>query len=901
MAPRNVHYVLSTHWDREWYKTFQIFRVWLVELLDRVLEGWQSGELQGPFQTDGQAIILEDYLEVRPERRPWVEGLVKEGKFVVGPWYVLPDEFIVSGEALVRNLELGHKVARALGAEPSKAGFVCDIFGHNSQMPQIFNKFGIRSAFLWRGINLNEQRLFRWQGEDGSEVTSYRFGDVGYCDFAIKVRHGNEHEAQYSDDQLRHDLQAYLEGESQKVEVGPILAFDGGDHMEWDRRVYALLIEAMGKSTTDFKLLHTSLDGYLAELQAHSSEISTQVKGELREPGYSRKDEQWLIPGVLSSRVWIKQQNAVCQSLLCQWAEPFSAIAALALDEEYPQGFLNLSWKWLLINHAHDSICGCSIDAVHEDMRYRFHQSADIAGRMRDEACRKLACSVEGEIQADELRLTLFNPLTQAFEGTTELELEIPVDWPTFNEFFGFEPKPAFRIYEAETGQEIPYQRLSQAMRQTRVRHYGPAFPKNYPVNLVRVSLPVRLPALGYTTLVARLGEPGRSTRHPESPGLATSERSMANEFLEATIEANGALTIRDKRNGQIYTRLLTLEDTADIGDGWFYGIATNDQTFVSTASRASVALVQDGPYLTTFRVRTVLSLPREFDFASMRRSDELSEVLIDSLVSLRPGNDYLEVEMRVENTAKDHRLRVLFPSGAAAQSYLTDTPFDAIERPIMLREDNFLYRELDVETRPQQSWTAVFGGERGLAIVSRGLMEACVRDLPERPLALTLFRSTGRTVFTQGEPGGQMSGEMRFHFWIVPLAETPDRSRISRLGQALAGELLTAQLTQADQRLYTASRRLPPHASFLSVTGAAVVTSLRMVGDRLELRCFNPEMSGVTIRVDCEAAALIQPELRRWQKVDFEGKLLGEEGTFEGRSTQVALGPKEIATLRFS
>ena len=143
MAPRNVHHVLSTHWDREWYKTFQIFRVWLVELLDRVLEGWQSGELQGPFQTDGQAIILEDYLEVRPERRPWVEGLVKEGKFVVGPWYVLPDEFIVSGEALVRNLELDIR-SPALLAQSLLKPVLCAI---SSVITARCRKFSISSAF----------------------------------------------------------------------------------------------------------------------------------------------------------------------------------------------------------------------------------------------------------------------------------------------------------------------------------------------------------------------------------------------------------------------------------------------------------------------------------------------------------------------------------------------------------------------------------------------------------------------------------------------------------------------------------------------------------------------------------------------------------------------------------
>ena len=94
MSSRPVHYVLSTHWDREWYRTFQDYRYRFVKLLDQIIEGWENDELKGPFQTDGQVIILEDYLEVRPEKRTQVMQYLESGKFIAGPWYVLPDEFL---------------------------------------------------------------------------------------------------------------------------------------------------------------------------------------------------------------------------------------------------------------------------------------------------------------------------------------------------------------------------------------------------------------------------------------------------------------------------------------------------------------------------------------------------------------------------------------------------------------------------------------------------------------------------------------------------------------------------------------------------------------------------------------------------------------------------------------
>ncbi len=148
-------------------------------MVDHVLDGWQREDLCGPFQTDGQAIFLEDYLEIRPERAEQVRQLVREGHFVVGPWYVLPDEFLVSGESLIRNLRLGRQIASDLGGKPSDAGFLCDMFGHNSQMPQILTGFGIRGGFVWRGINLVDQHLFLWRGADGTELPTYRFGHDG--------------------------------------------------------------------------------------------------------------------------------------------------------------------------------------------------------------------------------------------------------------------------------------------------------------------------------------------------------------------------------------------------------------------------------------------------------------------------------------------------------------------------------------------------------------------------------------------------------------------------------------------------------------------------------------------------------------------------------------------------
>ncbi len=898
MTSRHAHYVLSTHWDREWYQTFQNFRYQLVQLIDKILDGWKNGQLKGPFQTDGQAIILEDYLEIRPERRKQVEELLKDGKIVAGPWYVMPDEFIVSGESLVRNLMFGRQYVRSLGGKPSNAGFVCDIFGHNSQLPQIFANFGIHGGFIWRGLNNIQERLVRWRGADGTELPSYRFGSVGYCSFAVDVRHASAPDKPFDMEQTWEDLDNFLKTEVKATVVEPLLLFDGGDHMEWDTQTYRVLTERMRRKNDVVNIKHTSLDAYLEEMLPQAAQITTVVEGELREPAlYAESvDQQWLIAGVISSRVWIKQWNAACQALLCQWAEPINSAVSMAFGSEYPQGFLNTAWKWLLMNHPHDSICGCSIDAVHEDMRYRFHQCQDIAERLTREATRKLAGNINGDVADHEVRLVVFNPLVKAYQGVAELSLEIPVEWRTYADW-AYEDKVAFQIFSPE-GKEIPYQFLSVDMHRTRFRVLGTKFPPSYKVHVVQVSLPLSIPSLGYTTLVIRPAEAGQRGRQPEVPALAVSERAMANEFLGVAIEANGTLTVTDKLSGEIYRDLLTFEDCADIGDGWNFGQASNDQTFVSTSSPSSIARVYNGPLQATFRIRTTLSMPAEFDFSARRRTEKMTEVVVDSLVTLRAGAERIEVETSVHNTAGDHRLRVLFPSGAAAETYLSDTPFDVVERQIALRPDNHLYREPELETKPQQTWSAVFSDGRGLGVISTGLLEAAVRDLPNRPLALTLFRATRRTVNTEGEPGGQLFGDMSFRYWIVPLANEPDRAALCLAGQELAAGLRTAQLTNKDTPLYRTAATLPFEAGFLKMDGDVVVTSIRNVGSAQEVRLFNPGVETVNTNLDLSQRPSGTHFPQKAWLVDFESNPVGKVDGFDGKVIKLVVKPKQILTL---
>ncbi|NLU19877.1 MAG: glycoside hydrolase family 38 [Phycisphaerae bacterium] len=918
------HYVASTHWDREWYESFQDYRFRLVKLMDELLDTMQRDPDYRYFQLDGQVIPVEDYLEIRPEREGQLRELAAAGRLRLGPWYVLPDECLVSGESLVRNIQMGLEAAGRY-ATPSRVGFICDMFGHTSQLPQILRGFGIDTAFLWRGVNEpTHGAVFRWQAADGSEVIAYRFSPQGgYCTYAFKVRKGIEPDRGVDMETALEGLADLLEVETKRVPTPSFLVFDGGDHLEIEPRT-AEILRAANKKFAGVELVHSHLEGFAEDLREQRDHITKVFKGELREPGLPN-DEAWMIPGVLSSRIHLKQANARCENQLTLWAEPFSTFAALLSEGQvppqkaeaptpsrtagkmpaprelqagrmpappYPAGFLRTAWKHLITNHPHDSMCGCSIDQVHKDMVYRFDQSYQIAAHVTRDALRHIADRVQvPELGEKDIALVVFNPGADPIDGPVDLTIRFPANIDAvYQEWFGFEPKIGFRLYDPE-GKEVPYQYVNQRRDQMGFRRPLRKFPTPDPRHEVDITAELSIPPYGYTTLICRpVKEP---TRYLGS--MVVNDHTIENEALRVAVAPNGTLHVTDKRSGQTYENVLTLEDRADIGDGWYHGTAVNEQVYTSIASNADVAVVADGIAKATLMVRVTLNVPERFEFDRMVRSEQVKPLVVTHFVTLRKGSEKVEVRTVVENTIRDHRLRVLFPSGANASTYLADAAFDVIERPIALRADNARYKEMEVETKPQQTWTAVFDDQRGLAVVSTGLPESAVRDIPERPIALTLLRSFLRAVFTSGQEGGEIQGRHEFQYWIVPLAGSPDVARLTRMGQQLAGGTGMVQLERRDVD-GGSDRPSPLRHSFMQVQPAGVVVTAihrRSESEAASVRMFNPGNEPL------EASLTMVGATGPAALTDLEGNpvelLRGQDET-----VRVNVPPRRIVTVQF-
>ncbi|MEI6045183.1 MAG: glycoside hydrolase family 38 C-terminal domain-containing protein [Chloroflexota bacterium] len=401
-ATKTLVLISHTHWDREWYLPFQQFRFKLVHLIDRLLTILETTPEYAYFMLDGQTIILEDYLEIRPEREADLKRHISSGRLLVGPWYILTDQFLVSGEAHIQNLLRGLKLASQFG-EPMKVGYIPDPFGHISQMPQILRGFDLDSAVFWRGIGPEITQLeFVWEASDGSAVDAVHLPN-GY-NSGLAFNAGPE-VAQRQVERVQRSL-------IDRAASGYVLLMNGDDHVE-PTGALPQTIRAVQEKLTEkkqpFEFIHGTLPQYLELLRGtgvYERSETPHHRGEFRSSQLAH-----LLPGVLSARMWIKQQNSKLEHLLERevgpllawgWSLP-STLPTSDYDPASLRSYYQTAWKYLLQNQPHDSICGCSIDQVHEEMKTRFAAVEQIADNLKREGQRRIATNLDTKSLLEEV------------------------------------------------------------------------------------------------------------------------------------------------------------------------------------------------------------------------------------------------------------------------------------------------------------------------------------------------------------------------------------------------------------------------------------------------------------------------------------------------------------------
>ncbi|HXM57585.1 MAG TPA: glycoside hydrolase family 38 C-terminal domain-containing protein, partial [Candidatus Dormibacteraeota bacterium] len=751
-----------THWDREWWTTFQAFRARLVAVVDRLIDAMEADPAFTRFHLDGQCVVLRDYLEVRPERRERLRRLIDDGRIAVGPWYVLADHFLTSGEAAIRNLWLGERTARALGVRCSPVGYLPDQFGHVGQMPQLLAGFGIDAAIVWRGFGgppPDMRSEFWWEAPDGTRVLGV-YLPQGYYRSHIRP--------DTTDDQALERSRRFVEDVRPYATTGLLLEPYGGDHLTIDPALPERL-DALAGDDVEY-VLGTPAD-YVRMVRDAGVEPDVVWHGEGR--AFGRRAH--LLPGVLSARLHLKRANHDVQTRLERYAEPLQAQRWL-LGGRYEAEHLWLAWELLVQNHPHDSICGCSIDQVHREMVPRFDQAGQIAELLAAEALEELAGRVDtGDLPAGAEPIVVHNPLNWERSETATVLLAATSD-----------VRPATWRLLDDLGLEVPFQArrvVRDDLRYETADWWEVAFPATVSglgwrrYHLERRAEPLDRDDLHFTVL----GDVARTKGAEETSGLRVGPGRMENERLAVTVgDEDGTLTVEDRASGLVWRGLNALRDDGEAGDTYNHAWPLGDQRLGTSGLRPRLAWLEVGPARATLRVTREWALPEGLTGDRLNRSARTVPVTVHSDVTLHAHGRRVEVRTHLDNTVRDHRMQALFPLGAAVATASAEGVFEVAERPAV-RASQRGGAEPAVPEQPQQRFCSVTDGERGLTVAVRGLPEFAAE--PDGTLAVTLLRAVGwlsrddlltrvRGAGPQRPtPDAQMLGPVEAEYAIVPHA----------------------------------------------------------------------------------------------------------------------------------
>ncbi|MFC4777070.1 glycoside hydrolase family 38 C-terminal domain-containing protein [Paenibacillus sp. GCM10023252] len=849
--------VLQTHWDREWYLTLEQFRYRLLQVMERVVSGLEDGTIE-QFVLDGQVAALEDLLEVAEEGlAERVLGYIRSGKIIIGPWYVLADEFLVSGESLLRNLELGIQLTKAMGTEPQQVGYLPDTFGHVGQMPQLLRGFGIDNAILWRGLKTETSEL-RWQSPDGSEVLTV-FLPEGYYQPIV--------------DQPEYEkgMAGYIDKVKGYATTSQLLLTNGGDHLmpaHVDLKARLLQLE----ESVGVTFVQSSYEEYLDRLRRELRMDELHVyAGEMRDNRHI-----YVLPNVLSARNYLKEQNGRMEDELTGYTEPLWALV-YADKGKYPAKYMQQAWKSLLHNHPHDSICGCSIDEVHREMEVR---TAKLGQQL--EALQKGALHDLGIADAsmsglgcrhpfdDDSEFTVFNPHPYRYEGRVEGTIWLAKDHPYRAGF----------LLEDASGNQLPVTVVS--IREGR-KFESPldAFPEfkdgvyydiAFEAKLPGVSLQsFKLAAAGgkselevevQTELLAEASSKPQTQddsqlrtysglqslvqAQPQRIVTESDAWSIGHGQLRVELQGDGTLTLHDLAAAVTYTGLAAVYSSLDAGDEYNYSPPVHD--VMTYGKLAGAPQVTKAGGMQRLEYTLELNQPAGVSPCRSRAAEEKVVSTVEISLTMWDGSSTLDVRMKVDNKAKDQRLRLRMPLGRELEHTYSDSAFELVKRPVQRVEqfDAEKQKEVPVVVEPSHSMIAAEKDGAGLVIYQRGLQEyqvtsSTIEEVTEDVLELTLLRSVGwlsrDDLRTRGggagpnmeTPDAQCVGEYDIDFAIAPANKE----------KTLAAHLTEARQFRLPPRIYTGRGA---NQQLVEITNPNVQWSaIRASQGRLELRLWNP------------------------------------------------------------
>jgi len=944
----DMHLILNTHWDREYRWGFRETQMRLLEAGDILIDTMEKDPRFKYFHPDSQASFLDDYLEFRPENRERVKKLVSAGRILAGPWYTLPSEFMVSGEALVRNLLMGHRIAGDLGGV-MKCAYNIFSWGQVSQLPQIYRQFGMDTILFYRGIDQSkiDKLEFWWDAPDGSRALGITFGAYHRLNFWIYVYNpyikgvlssgsvpGGGYDLDciqknggvltrladpYSTEEINHHvyrqpsmksidsamagMQTLLDSVKDKSSTRQLLFLQGFDQENPDP-VIPDLVEAINQRIDYGQIRISSLPEYVSSLRKELVDRNLEsslpmLKGEMLSVESSDDAFAPLYIGTYSARMPLKLRNADCQYRLERWAEPVSVWQCLS-GSVYPELILRSAWKELLQNQQHDGIGGCHIDRVQLAMEERYRTVYDIAEAVTRDGLNALTAEIDYSHLTDrELGVTVFNTAAFAREEAVTVTIDVPLEWGLRKH--GDYSYPVMIELEDADGAPVPVQILGiEDETVYGYLKYGNAI--RFAATRITVAFIAQVPSMGYATFKAC----PKAKAHRPVASVSPALRVLENRFLRAEILPDGSIDLLDKASGRLYPGLNVFEDGGESGGPLIYSPPNGDAVFSTEGLEAQIAKIYAGPVSGAWRIDREWMLPDGLDeirkthvpygadfveYGARRRSAVKKAVILSTEVTLSAGSRMLEFKTTIENTITDHRLRVCFPTGMdnAAVCHV-DSPFDVVERPIAIPDSTGWY-EAAARTLPTSSFVDVSDGEAGLAVLHYGLSEYEVTDDASRTVALTLLRCFG----TAGNPTetfvpqhlAQCQGKHVFRYAVMPHDGNWSEGRVLQSATAFTTPLRATVCTA-----HTGA--LPRRHSFFTVESSAfAITALKKAesGEGIVLRGFNSSKNAAEVGIAfCASVSSVE-------KITMEEKPL-EPLAIENDRVKFEAGKGEVVSL---
>ena len=714
-----AHVVTHTHWDREWYATFEYFRHRLLELVDSLLEKMRDHPEFVSFLLDGQTVILEDYLELRPEKEQELVDLIRQKRIAVGPWYMLPDEFLVTGEAFIRNYLYGKETARKLGVKVMNIGYLPDMFGHNAYMPAILKGLGLEGAVVWRGVgDLTDRSEFLWRSPSGEEIP------------VVNLIHGYANVANFwrETDEIKEQFRREIEFFKDRATSDNCLLMNGIDHEipdfglpsnfeKWSRELGS-------------EIVHSTVEDYLHAVLRENPFLET-LTGELRDPS---KDV--VLKDVTSSRIYLKLLNWEAEQLYSRYLEPLAVMAG-RFGVPVPQHEIDYGWKQLLKSQPHDSICGCSVDRVHQDVLVRLYSSLENGVSTVASSLRKIVQAIGSDYGKESL--TVFSPSESKEKAVVRVLIEL--DSP-------------FYIVRDTSGRIIPsileedrrwYFRVNDELSSIGGDDYLKMVSSIARFQSVKTLADDRTRQPYLLTFQTELEPLSLETFSLERAEAVDAVKELSvteyeNDYYSFRLNSDGSFNLTDRESGIEYRDLNGLEDEADVGDEYNFDYIEKDSA-IHFQEPCKILSIRDYGFLREIALEKTLTIPAESSREG--RSSKVALSIATFTYTLYRDRPEIDVKLVLQNRSKDHRLRMLSVIPFPCDEVINDGYFGLVSHPTSLTNSEDQIE--DYVPRYAMESFVYLGGKRGLQILTRGIheYEVCRRS-KETGLYLTLLRSVG-------------------------------------------------------------------------------------------------------------------------------------------------------------